>query len=183
MQNPERAYHLECKVQIYVLEKVHANLLSWRRKWRWVVNKYNFEYRSTTTPGVSLHINWCHMLMSLIKIHGDNAQAPHGDNLQMQILNNSHTCRILFCSSYLPGSHVLFVTSTLSDRHCIWSSQHHISQMLKERFAKSASPHQQVLNSILPHHLIHISRRHLVATRGLLHLLHVPKLWKGTVNL
>lgn len=65
-------------------------------------------------PGVSLHIYyWFHMLMSLIKIHGDNAQAPHGDNL----------------------------------------------------------------------HLIHINRRHLVATRGLLRLLHVPKLWKGIVNL
>jgi hypothetical protein len=33
-------------------------------------------YRSTATPGISPHINWCHMLMSLIKIHGDNAQAP-----------------------------------------------------------------------------------------------------------
>ncbi len=117
-------------------------------------------YRSTATPGVSPHINWCHyMLMSLIKIHGDNAQAPPGDNLQMQILNNSYTCGILFCSSYLPGSHVLFVTSTLSDRHCIWSSQHHISQMLKVGFAKSPSPHQQVLKSILPSHLIHINRK------------------------
>jgi hypothetical protein len=123
------------------------------------------------------------MLMSLIKIHGDNAQAPHGDNLQMQIPSNSHTCGIQFCSSYLPGSHVLFVTSTLSDQHCIWSSQHHISQMLKVHFAKSPSPHQQVLKSVLPSHLIHINRRHLVATKGLLHLLHVPKLWKGIVNL
>jgi hypothetical protein len=129
----------------------------WKKEMKMGSQQVQRPYRSTVTPGVSPHINWCHMLMSLIKIHGDNAQVPHRDNLQMQILNNSHTCGILFCSSYLPGSHVLLATSTLSDRHCIWSSQHHISQMLKVRFAKSPSPHQLVLKSILPSHQVHIS--------------------------